>query len=341
MPEFRLSALAAVLGLSLQSGDDPVITGVNTLEEAGPTELSFLANPKYAAQLAGTAAAAVIVRPDQAGAVRRALITPDPYPAFARSLALFAVPEGFFSGISPQAFIHPEAVLEDDCTVYPFAVIGPRARLGAGCTVFSGCYVGEDCVLGPGCTLYPNAVLMSRVTLGANCTLQPGAVLGAEGFGFIRTPEGMRKIPQIGRVVLGDRVEVGANSAVDRAALSATSVGDGTCIDNLVQVGHNVRVGKDCLLVAQVGIAGSTMVGDNVTMAGQVGVAGHLNIGDNVTIAPQTGVAKNIAAGQTVGGLMAVDYSTYMRTMTLMPRFPEIFKRLSALEKELAALKSD
>lgn len=340
-PAYRLSEIAARLGLSLQgadAGDDLLVTGVNTLEEAGPTELSFLANPKYAKQLAGTRAGAVIVRPEHAGEVARALISDDPYPAFARAIGLFAVPQGEFSGISPLAFLHPDAEPGEGCTIYPFAFIGPRARLGAGCTIFPGCYVGEDCVLGQGCVLYPNAVLMSGTILGDRCVLQPGAVIGGEGFGFVRTPEGIRKIPQIGRVVAGDRVEVGVNSAVDRAALSATRLESGSCLDNLVQIGHNVRLGKDCLIVSQVGISGSTHVGDNVTMAGQVGVAGHLRIGDGVTIGPQSGVAKDIPAGQVVGGTPTVDYSTYLRTLSLMPRFPDLFKRLARVEKALEAL---
>ena len=339
-PGFRLSHMAELLGLRLQ-GEDMTVTGVNTLEEAGPTEVSFLANPKYASQLADTRAGAVIVRPEHAHEVRRALIGDEPYPAFARAIGLFARPQGEFAGLSPLASIHPEAVLGEGCAVAPFAYIGARARLGEACRVFPGCYVGEDCELGKGCVLYPNAVLMAGTRLGEACVLQPGAVLGAEGFGFVRTPEGIRKIPQIGRVVAGDRVEVGANSAVDRAALSSTVLDDGTCLDNLVQVGHNVRLGKDCLIVSQVGISGSTHVGDNVTMAGQAGVAGHLRIGNGVTIGSQSGIAKDIPDGQTVGGTPAVDYTTFMRTLALMPRFPELFKRLSKLEKELEALRAD
>jgi UDP-3-O-[3-hydroxymyristoyl] glucosamine N-acyltransferase len=338
---YPLSRIAAILGLPAPEGEDPPISGVNTLEEAGPADLSFLANPRYAHLLADTRAGAVIVRPEHAAEARRALVCPDPYPAFARAVALFASPQGGFSGISPLAFVHPDARLGENCTVYPFAYIGPRARLGGGCTVFPGCYIGEDCVLGGNCLLYPNAVIMAGATLGDGCVLQPGAVLGGEGFGFVRVPEGIRKIPQIGRVVLGDRVEIGVNSAVDRAALSVTELGSGTCLDNLVQVGHNVRMGKNCMLVSQVGISGSTRIGDNVTMAGQAGVAGHLNIGSDVTVGPQAGVAKDIADGLMVGGSPAVDRMTYLRTMTVMPRLPDLFRRMADVEKELARLAAE
>lgn len=331
-----LAEIARLLNLPLKGGDVE-ISGVNTLESAGPHELSFLANPKYADQLAATGAAAVIVRPEHAGEVRRALVSENPYRDFGRALALFAAPQGAWRGVSPLASIDPTASLAEDVTVYPFAFIGPRAVIGAGSVIFPGCYVGEDCRIGSGTTLYPNAVLMAGVEVGDRCIIHPGAVLGADGFGFARTETGIEKIPQVGRVSLGDGVEVGANSAVDRAALDATRVGSGTKIDNLVQIGHNVRIGQNSLIVSQTGVSGSTRIGSNCTLAGQVGVAGHLHIGDNVTLGPQAGVAKDIPANRIMGGSPAVDQGTYMRTLALMPRFPELFRRLSSLEKALAA----
>jgi len=337
-PTYRLSELAAKLGLKLvlrEGAEDIEITGVNTLEEAGPSDLGFLANPRYAAQLATTKAGAVIVKEEHAGEVERALVTPDPYPMFAQAIGLFAKPQGSFSGISPLASIDPSAELGEGCTVYPFAYIGPRVVMGRGCTVFPGCYVGEDCELGDGCTLYPRVVIMAGTKLGEGCVFQPGAVAGGEGFGFARTPAGIKKIPQIGHVEIGDHVEVGANACIDRAALSATVVSSGTCLDNLVQVGHNVRIGRDCLIVSQVGISGSTHVGDNVTMAGQAGISGHLQIGSGSTIGPQAGVAKDIPEGAVVGGSPTVDYNTYLRNATLMPKLPELFKRVSRIEKEM------
>ena len=337
-PSYRLSEIADRLGLRLalkEPAEDIVITGINTLEEAGPSELSFLANPKYASCLAETRAGAVIVRPEHEGEVDRALVTEDPYPMFAQALTLFARPQGSFTGLSHLACISPEATLREGCTVYPFCYIGPRTTLGKGCVVFPGCYIGEDCTLGEGCILYPRAVLMAGTVLGDACVLQQGAVLGAEGFGFARTAQGIQKVPQVGHVEIGKHVEIGANSAVDRAALSSTVIGDGTCLDNLVQVGHNVRMGKDCLIVSQVGISGSTHIGDNVTMAGQAGISGHLHIGNNSTIGPQAGVAKDIPEGHVVSGSPTVDYNTYLRNAALMPKLPELFKRVARIEKSL------
>ena len=331
-----LSEIARLLNLPLK-GEDVEIAGVNTLEGAGPHELSFLANPKYADQLAATGAAAGIVRPEHAGDVRRALVSENPYRDFGRALALFAAPQGSWRGVSPLASVDPTASLAEDVTVYPFAFIGPRVVIGAGSVLFPGCYVGEDCRIGSGTTLYPNAVLMAGVEVGDGCIIHPGAVLGADGFGFARTAAGLEKIPQVGTVSLGDKVEVGANSAIDRAALDTTRVGSGTKIDNLVQIGHNVRIGQNSLIVSQTGVSGSTRIGDNCTLAGQVGVAGHLRIGDNVTLGPQAGVARDIPSNRVMGGSPAVDQGTYMRTLALMPRFPELFRRLSSVEKALAA----
>ena len=340
MAVYKLSALAAALGLDVRGGQgvDPEIHGINTLDDAVPGELSFLANPKYTHKLATTRATAVIVSPEHADQVPCALVSSSPYQDFGRALALFAVRQGSFTGISDQAFIHPDARLGQDVTVYPFVYIGPDTSIGDGSTLFPGVYVGERCQIGARCTLYPHAVLMAGTTLGDGCILHPGAVLGAEGFGFTRTPAGIQKIPQTGSVCLGNRVEVGANAAIDRAVLARTEVGDDTKIDNLVQLGHNVTVGRECFLVSQVGIAGSTHIGNGCTFAGQVGVAGHLHIGDNVTLGPQSGVAQDIPSNTVMGGAPAVPQGTYMRTLALMPRFPELFKRLSRVEKLLEKL---
>ncbi len=335
---WTLAKIAAALGLTLRGEDCPV-AGINTLETAGPDEISFLANAKYARFLPLTKACAVIVSEEYAGSVSRALVSPNPYVDFGRAVALFSRPQGSFTGISGQSCVHPEAVLGKDCTIYPFAFIGPRATVGSGCVIFPGGYVGEDCSVGDGCVLYPGVTLMAGTVLGKGCIVHAGVVLGADGFGFARAGGGVQKIPQIGTVSIGDDVEIGANSAVDRAVLGTTSVGGGTKIDNLVQVGHNVTVGKQCFLVSQVGISGSTKVGDRVTIAGQAGIAGHLTIGNDVTIGPKSGVAKDIPDGITCGGSPCVEGRTFMRTVAVMPKLPDMYKRLGQLEAELAELK--
>lgn len=333
-----LAELAAALGLQ-RTGDDAPIRGVNTLEHAGPDEVSFLANDKYLKQLDQTRAAAVILRSEHAQRVPCALVSENPYLDFARALELFSTPQGCFSGVSEQAWIAEDAVLEEGCTVYPFAFIGSGAHVSRGSVLYPGSYVGENCRLGQECVLYPNAVLMAGCELGDRVIAHPGAVLGSDGFGFAPGPQGLRKIPQTGVVRVGNDVEIGANSTVDRAVMEATRIGSGSKIDNLVQIGHNVQLGSHCILVSQVGISGSTKVGDGVTMAGQVGVAGHLNIGDGATIGPKSGVQRNIPAGESWGGIPVMERKTFFRTIATIPKLPEIRKRVHALEKELAELR--
>lgn len=333
-----LSELAARLGLTLK-GQDAEFTGLNTLETAGDSEVSFLANPKYAHFLSQTKACAVIVNKEASAGLERALISEDPYRDFARAGAFFIRRESGFSGVSDLAVIHHEAVLGEGCVVHPHAHVGARSVIGAGSVLFPGSYIGEDCQLGDKCVLYPNAVMLSGVIMGNDCVLQAGAVIGTDGFGFVRTGGMMQKVPQIGTVNLADGVDVGANACIDRSTLGATSVGKDSKIDNLVQIGHNVSLGEQCLIISQVGIAGSTKVGDRVTMAGQAGIAGHLSIGDDVTIGPQAGVPKDIPTGTSGSGSPFMEGRTFMRTAVLIPKIPEIHRRVQQLEKELAAMK--
>lgn len=339
MAEYKLSQIAQALGLELK-GEDAVVRGLNTLETAGPDELSFLSNPKYLHFLEETRAGAVIVSPEHASKVKCALVSDMPYRDFGRSLAMFARKEGTFTGVSEQAFIALDAKIGANCTIYPTAYIGPRAELGDGCTVFPGAYIGEDCRIGAGTTIYPNAVLMSAVETGKSCVIHAGVALGAEGFGFTRVDAGIQKIPQAGFTKLGDRVEVGCNTAVDRGALGPTYIGDDSKLDNLVQVGHNVQIGRQNLIVSQVGIAGSTQIGDNNTLAGQAGVAGHLKIGNNTILGAQAGVAQDVPDGFTGSGSPLVDRQTYLRSSIIMARLPQLDKTVKRLEKELAELKA-
>ena len=336
---FTASFIAKTLGLALK-GEDREITGINTLENAGPGDISFLANPKYTQLLSATRAGAVIVSEEYQDKVSCALVSANPYFDFARAVGFFAKPQGMFSGISERAAVDKDAEIGENVTIYPFAFIGPRATIGNNCKIFPGCYVGEDCVLGEGTVLYPNAVLYAGTVLGKECIVHAGAVLGADGFGFVRTPLGVQKIPQIGTVGVGNGVEVGANTTVDRAVLGTTSLGDGTKLDNLVQVGHNVVIGKESFIVSQVGISGSTKIGDRATLAGQVGVAGHLTIGNDVTIGPQSGVAKDIPNGVTCGGSPCVEGKTFLRTLAVMPKLPDMHKRLGQLENEIKELQA-
>jgi UDP-3-O-[3-hydroxymyristoyl] glucosamine N-acyltransferase len=335
-----LSEIASRLGLNLQ-GRDMEISGVNTLADATASELSFLANPKYAPQLESTRAGAVIVSADQASNHLSCLVSANPYLDFARSVHLFAKPQGCFSGVSELAFVHEGAVVDPGAAVAPLAYIGRGARVEKGVRIFSGSYVGEDCVIGEDTTIYPNCSLMAGTIVGKRVILHAGTVLGSDGFGFAQAASGMTKFPQIGRTVIEDDVEIGANTTIDRAALGETRIGQGTKIDNLVQLGHNVRVGRNCIIVSQVGIAGSTSLGDGVILAGQVGVAGHIHLGDGCRIGAKSGVGQDVPPKTDLSGIPAMPHGTFLRTSAIIPKLPEMKRRLNRLEKELAALREE
>jgi UDP-3-O-[3-hydroxymyristoyl] glucosamine N-acyltransferase len=338
--KIKLSALAEKLGLD-HTGEDIEIAGVNTLDKAGPEDISFLVNPKYVHQLDTTRAGCVLTSGPYVEKVGRALVSANVYMDLAKIVDFFAKPQGCLSGVSELAFIHPEAKVDPSATVYPFAFVGARASVGPGSSVFAGCYVGEDSSIGANCLLYPHAVVMGGVTLGDNVILQPGAVLGGDGYGYAQTPVGHMKIPQIGTLIVEDNVEIGSNTAIDRAALDTTRIGRGTKIDNLVQIGHNVQIGEHCLIIGQVGIGGSTKVGNHVVLAGQVGVADNADIGDGAMIGAQSGIAGKVEGGSRLAGSPAMPAGTFLKSAGFcMPKLPELFRRVKALEKELNAVKA-
>ena len=330
-------ALAEHLGREW-SGSNTVISGCNTLEKAAPDDISFLANAKYAPLLQHTRAGTVIVSSDHAHEVGSAIVSPNPYLDFARIVRIFARPQGEFSGCHESSTVHPEALVAEGVTIYPHVTVGPRARIEKGCTLFSGVYVGEDCTIGTGSVLYPNVVLMAGTQLGKNVILHPGVVVGSDGFGYAQAQAEHEKIPQIGRVVIEDDVEIGANTTIDRAALGETRIGRGTKIDNLVQIGHNVQIGENSILVAQVGIAGSSKLGKNVILAGQVGISGHLEIGDSCRVGAKSGVGKSLQAQTDWSGIPAVEHARFLRMAATLPKVPDMHKKIKKLESTLQAL---
>lgn len=336
----KLSALAEQLGLDY-TGEDRDIAGVNTLDKAGENDLSFLVNPKYLPQLETTKAGCVLTSGSYADKTDCALVSENVYMDLAKVVDIFAKPQGCLSGVSELAYIHPDAKVADSATVYPFAFIGREAVIGDNTVVFAGAYVGEDTVIGDNCIIYPNAVVMGGLTLGNKVILQPGAVIGGDGYGYAQTPLGHMKIPQIGTVEIADNVEIGSNTAIDRAALDVTRVKQGTKIDNLVQIGHNVEIGEHCLIIGQTGIGGSTKIGNGVVLAGQAGIADNVEIGDGTQIAAQSGVAGKVEPGSRLAGSPATSAGTYFKAAGVcLPKLPEMFRRLKKLEKELAALKA-
>lgn len=332
-----LSEIAERLGLK-QLGPDLEIEGVNTLESAGKSELSFLVNPKYSSTLASTEAGAVLCSETYASQVGSALVSDNVYLDLAGIVRLFEKKQGDFSGISQMARIHDTAKVDETATIYPYAYIGPDAEIGPGVTLYPGAYVGPGCTIGQGSILYPNCVLMAGTELGENVIIQPGAVLGGDGFGYAQGPAGHMKIPQIGRVLVENDVEIGSNSAVDRAALDTTTIGQGTKMDNLVQIGHNVSIGAHCLVVAQVGIGGSTKIGNGVVIGGQAGFKDNVTVGDGCQIGGKAGIVGDLDPGATVTFNPHMDINTYLRVAVLLPKLPKLMRKMKKMEKEIARL---
>jgi len=338
----RLSELAARLDCTLEGNGDIDITRVTSLEAAGSGDLTFFANPKYADALKRTQASAVIASPSVTGLACAVLRAGDPYLTFARALGLFADPWHPPAGIHPLALVESGAVVAADASIGPFAFVGEGARIGARTVVHPHVSVGRFAEIGEDCVLHPQVSVRERVTIGSRVVLQNGAVIGADGYGFARRPDGSHeKIPQNGGVVLEDDVEIGANATVDRPAVGETRIGAGSKIDNLVQVAHGVRIGRNVLLAAQVGIAGSSVIEDQVTLAGQVGVAGHLTVGKGTIATAQTGIPNSVEPGAFVSGYPAIPNRDWLKASAVFRKLPELRKLVSDLERRIGELEAE
>jgi UDP-3-O-[3-hydroxymyristoyl] glucosamine N-acyltransferase len=333
-----LLEIAHRLGGTVRGDGSVEIRRVAGIESAGPGDLTFLANPRYAAHLASTRASAVIVAP---GVETRqpALVCDNPYLTFARALELLHPPARPAPGVDASARVDPSAVLGDGVHVGALSVIGPRVRVGARSVIHPHVVLYEDAVVGEDCRLHSGVQVREGCRLGDRVVVQNGAVIGADGFGFARDAAGRyAKILQRGIVVIEDDVEVGALAAIDRAALGETRVGRGSKIDNLVQIGHSVTIGEDTVLAGQVGIAGSSRIGRGVTLAGQVGVAGHIAVGDGAVATAQTGIPSDVAPGAVVSGYPAIDNRSWLKSSAVFARLPELLRRVRELERRLAEL---
>ncbi len=336
--KYTLGELAALLEGELQGPAGLELEGIAPIDQATPRDITFIAQKRYVRLAAESKAGAFIVSPDQADLDRPLIVVAHPYLAYARTAALFAPPRHRWPGVSDQAFRGRDLKLGRDVSIAPLVFLGDRVRLGDGVTVMPGCYLGDEVQVGAGTLLYPNVTLLERCTVGERCIIHSGTVIGSDGFGFVPTPAGNVKIPQLGTVVVEDEVEIGANCAIDRAALGETRIGRGVKIDNLVHLAHNVTVGQHSLLVAQVGVSGSTKIGRRVILAGQVGLTGHIEVGDGVQVGAQSGVHHSIPAGQTVIGSPAQPQREWLQSVACLPKLPELHKKLKRLEEQVATL---
>ncbi len=345
MTGIRLSELCQVLqskGFSARlDGEDRPIRACNTLDDARSGELSFLSNPKYQSALEHTQASAVVVREDAPVPEGLAAIRcDDPYTCI--TVAIIVI-HGHRK--------HPRWGTHEHAQIDPSARIGKNPNIAGGVTIAADVVVGDNCVLYPGCflangvrighdcTLYPNVVIYDHGVLGDRVTVHAGSVIGQDGLGYAPYKNKWVKIPQIGRTIIGDDVEIGANCAIDRATLGTTEVGAGTKFGNCIVIGHGTKIGPDCLFVGQVGVAGSVNVGQHVTLAGQVGVAGHLTIGDHARIGGQAGISGDVPSGEEMLGSPAIPIENARRSMYAVQKLPDWIKRVKALEREVKALR--
>ena len=333
----KLGELASRLGAELRGNAELEITGVKGIEEAGPTEITFVANPKYAGLARKTSAAAVLVEPEFPEIDAATVRIKNPYHAFSRALGMFYQPPAYPPGIHDTAVIDPTAQISEGAHIGAYVVVGPHVKLGANAILLPHVVLYPGVRTGNRFFAHAHAVVREGCELGDDVTLENGAIVGADGFGFSKNDKGQwEKIPQSGPVRIGDRVDIQANACVDRATVGATEIGDGSKIDNLVQIGHGSRVGKDTLVCAQTGLAGSSVIGNNVILAGQTGIAGHLTVGDGVILTAQSAVSHDVPAGKIISGSPGFDNRTWLRAVAIFQRLPELLKRLDRLEKRVA-----
>ncbi len=335
-PLMKLGELATRLGAELRGDGELEVTGVKGIEDAGPSEITFVANPRYAALAKKTQAAAVLVEPEFPEISAATLRIKNPYRAFSQALGLFYQPPQYPAGIHPTAVIDPTASVGPGAHVGAYVVIGPNVVIGANATLLPHVVLYPGVQIGSRFFAHAHAVVREDCVLGDRVTLENGAVIGADGFGFSKNEKGeWEKIPQSGPVRIGDRVDVQANACIDRATVGATEIGNGTKVDNLVQVGHGSKVGENTLLCAQAGLAGSSVIGNNAILAGQAGVAGHCTLGDGVILTAQSAVSHDVPAGKMISGSPGFDNRVWLRAVTIFQRLPELLKRLDRVEKML------
>jgi UDP-3-O-[3-hydroxymyristoyl] glucosamine N-acyltransferase len=339
----KLKEIANSLGCELKGNPELEISGLASIESAGPGDLTFLSNPRYHKHLATTLASAVILENDAdlPGTIS-ALLSPTPYLSFAQALALFHSPAQHPRGIHPTAVIASGARIGQNVAIGPFSIIGDRVAIGNDVTILSHCTLYPEAEIGDQSFIHSHCVVREKCRLGRRVVLQNHVVVGSDGFGYARHPNASwQKIPQTGTVVIEDDVEIGAGAIVDRASIGATTIGRGTKIDNLVQIGHGSTVGEDTLLCAQAGLAGSTHVGNQVILGGQVGAAGHLKIGDRVVATAQTGIPNSVPADTVISGYPAIPNRDWLRSSAIFAKLPALHRELRDLRRRLERLEGD
>lgn len=329
--------IASLVGGSIDGCRDCIITGFAKIEEAGEGDISFIANPKYAHYAATTFASALLVSDDFVAPEKTnttLIRVKNPYSALAALMAAFVSKNGK-TGREEPCHVSQTAEIGEDCYIGAFAYIGDGARIGNRVKIYPQAYIGDNVEIGDDTIVRPHVSIYERCRIGSRCILHSGCVIGADGFGFAPDGDEYRKIPQIGIVVIEDDVEIGANTTIDRATMGETRICRGTKLDNLIQVAHNVSMGKNNVIAAQAGIAGSTKIGDSNRIGGQVGIAGHIRFGNRCEIGAQSGINKGYGDGKRIIGYPATDIETFAKSAVLVRRLPELFKDMDEIKKLL------
>ena len=339
--EFTAEQIANVIGGRVEGNKDAKVHTFAKIEEGTDGAISFLSNPKYTHYLYNTKSSIVIVNEDvelEKDVDATLIRVKNAYESIAKLLQIYEASKPKKTGVAPQAYIAPSAKLGNNCYVGPFAYVGEGAEIGDGCQIYPHAVIGDNVKVGTNCIFYPNTTIYQGCKIGNNVTIHAGSVIGADGFGFAPGADGYNKIPQIGIVVIEDNVEIGANTCVDRSTMGATVIHKGVKLDNLVQVAHNVEIGENTVMSAQVGIAGSTKVGSWCMFGGQVGLAGHITICDKTFLGAQSGVPGSLKGGEELIGTPPMNPRAYFKSQAIFRRLPDMYKDLNDAKKKIEEL---
>lgn len=336
----KLKDIASIVNGKIIGDEDIEISGVSGITDVKEGEITFLSDKRLLSELMKSKASAVILREPIEGLKIPFIIVKNPLYAFAQLLSYFYSKPPRFSGIHENAFVSKGASISENVTIYPFAYIDANVRIESGTVIFPGVFIGENCSIGENCIIYPNVTIREGVRIGNNVIIHSGSVIGADGFGYVFEEGIHHKIPQVGGVIIEDNVEIGANVTIDRATTGDTVIGKGTKIDNLVQIGHNVKIGSNSILVAQVGIGGSSFIGDNVILGGQVGISDHAIIESQTMIGAKSGVMPGRLQRGVYSGVPVIPHKDWLKAVSLFSKLPALFKEIKELKDRLRLLEN-
>ncbi|MBR5298215.1 MAG: UDP-3-O-(3-hydroxymyristoyl)glucosamine N-acyltransferase [Parabacteroides sp.] len=342
--EFSALQIATVLNGTIEGNPDVKVNNFSKIEEGKPGTLTFLANPKYEHFIYQTEASIVLVNNDftPTEPIKATLIkVANAYASLAILLNMVEQAKEKKAGIDSTAYISTSAIVKENCYIGNFAYIGDHVKIGHNCKIYPQVYIGDNVTIGDNCIIYPHVTIYEGCKIGNNCILHAGSVIGSDGFGFAPEGESYNKIPQLGNVILEDNVEVGANTTIDRAVMDSTIIRKGVKLDNLIQIAHNVEVGENTVMAAQVGIAGSTKVGRHCMFGGQVGLSGHIHIADNVILGAQCGVISDVKEQTTLLGAPAINAKSFMRSSAIFNRLPDMYRQMNQMQRELEQLRKE